>query len=95
MGGKMSPCHCRWQFRFHVLTLLDGLGAGLTMVHTLTKPVGSPPAFVFYMGTQFSHLDYRVGMIGGKWGFRQMGPHSFEGGVGGNEQLLWENTSIQ
>ena len=91
----MSPCHCRWQFRFHVLTLLDGLGAGLAMVHTLTKPVGSPPAFVFYMGTQFSHLDYRVGMIGGKWGFRQMGSHSFEGGVRGNEQLLWENTSIQ
>ena len=47
--------------------------AGLAMVHTLTKPIGSPPAFVFYMGTQFSHLDYRVGMIGGKWGFRQMG----------------------
>ena len=54
----MSPSHCRWQFRFHVLTLLDGLGAGLAMVHTLTKPVGSPPVFVFYMGTQFSHLDY-------------------------------------
>ena len=69
----MSPCHCRWQFRFHALTLFDGLGAGLAMVHTLTKPVGSPPAFVFYMGTQFSHLDYRVGMIGGKWGFCQMG----------------------
>ena len=69
----MSPCHCRWQFRFPVLTLLDGLGAGLAMVHTLTKPIGSPPAFVFYMGTQFSHLDYPVGMIGGKWGFRQMG----------------------
>ena len=91
----MSPCHCRWQFRFHVLTLLDGLGAGLAMVHTLTKPVGSPPAFVFYMGTQFSHLDYRVGMIGGKWGFSPNGSHSFEGGVRGNEQLLWENTSIQ
>ena len=45
----MSPCHCRWQFRFHALTLLDGLGAGLAMVHT---------AFVFYMGTQFSHFDY-------------------------------------
>ena len=71
------------------------LGAGLAMVHTLTKPVGSPPAFVFYMGTQFSHLDYRVGMIGGKWGFRQMGLTPFEGGVRGNEQLLWENTSIQ
>ena len=71
-----------------------GLGAGLAMVHTLTKPVGSPPAFVFYMGTQFSHLDYRVGMIGGKWGFSPNGSHSFEGGVRGNEQLLWENISI-
>ena len=69
----MSPCHCRWQFQFHALTLLDGLGVGLAMVHTLTKPVGSPLAFAFYMGTQFSHLDYRVGMIGRKWGFRQMG----------------------
>ena len=91
----MSPCHCRWQFRFHVLTLLDGLGAGLAMVHTLTKPVGSPPVFVFYMGTQFSHLDYRVGMIGREMGFSPNGSHSFEGGVRRNEQLLWENISIQ
>ena len=59
--------------KFHVLTLLDGLGAEFAMVHTLMKPVSSPPAFIFYMGTQFSHLDYRVGMIGGKWGFCQMG----------------------
>ena len=59
--------------KFHVLTLLDGLGAEFAMVHTLTKPVSSPLACVFCMGTQFSHLDYRVGMIGGKWGFRQMG----------------------
>ena len=54
----MSPCHCRWQSWFHALTILDGPGAGLAMVHTLMKPVSSPPAFVFYMGTQFSHLDY-------------------------------------
>ena len=54
----MSPCHCRCQSRFHALTLLDGLGVGLAMVHTLTKPVSSPPVFVFYMGTQLSHLDY-------------------------------------
>ena len=59
--------------KFHVLTLLDGLGAEFAMVHTLTKPVSSPPAFIFYMGTQFSHLDYQVGMIGRKWGFHQMG----------------------
>ena len=69
----MSPCHCRWQSQFHVLTLLDGLGAELAMAHTPTKPVSSPPAFVCCIGTQFSHLDYRVGMMGGKWGYRQMG----------------------
>ena len=68
----MSLCPCRWQSWFHVLTLLDGLGAGLAMVQTLTKPAGSPLVFVVCIGTQFSHLDYRVGMIGGKWGFRQM-----------------------
>ena len=59
--------------KFHVLTLLGGLGAEFAMVHTLIKPVSSPPACIVYMGTQFSHLDYRVGMIGRKWGFRQMG----------------------
>ena len=69
----MSPCHCRCQSQFHALTLLDGLGVGLAMVHTLTNPVGSPPVFVFYMGIQFSHLDYSVGMKGGKWVFHQMG----------------------
>ena len=59
--------------KFDVLTLLDGLGAEFAMVHTLTKPLSSPPVFLFYMGTQFSHLDYRVAMIGRKWGFHQMG----------------------
>ena len=59
--------------KFHALTLLDGLGAEFAMVFTMTKPVSSPLACVVYMGTQFSHLDYRVDMIGGKWGFCQMG----------------------
>ena len=59
--------------KFHVLTLLDGLGAEFAMVHTMTKPVSSQLACVVYMGKQCSHLDYHVGMIGGKWGFHQMG----------------------
>ena len=59
--------------KVHVLTLLDGLGAEFAMVHTTTKPVSSPPVCIVYIGTQFSHLDYRVGMMGGKWGFHQMG----------------------
>ena len=59
--------------KFHALTLLDGLGAEFAMAHATTKPVSSPPAFVVCMGKQFSHFDYRVGMMGGKWGFCQMG----------------------
>ena len=45
----------------------------ISLVCIAAKPVSSPLACVFYMGTQFSHLDYRVGMMGGKWGFHQMG----------------------
>ena len=59
--------------KFHVLTLLGGLGVELAMVHTMTKPISSPSAFIVYMAKQFSHLDYHIGMIDRKWGFCQMG----------------------
>ena len=72
-GRQNESLSLQMAVKFHVLTLLDGLGAEFAMVHPMTKPVSSPPVIIVYMGKQFGHLDYHVGMIGGKWGFHQMG----------------------
>ena len=68
--------------KFHVLTLLDGLGAEFAMVHTNDKTPQWPTGMHICNRKAFQspRLPSRYG--GQEMGFSPNGSHSLEGGVG-------------
>ena len=77
----MSLCHCRWQSQFHVLTLLDGLGAELAMAHTHDETRQWPTGvrMLYWNSVQSPRLPCRYD--GREMGLSPNGSHSLEGGV--------------